>query len=317
MAHLNASKLSFTIKRTQDLWDLILLFTIIYNVFLSSCILQIRIFLLKHLWVSWFIIENNQKADSFQFNYDWLCIVFHFILLLLVLSISHKGLWKSLQTKCFLFQGLEKLCCNKRCSTAKQNPSNDWYIIIILTSFKQTKISQLVSQLVKSHKTGDKSTKSISEERYQSSAEVKSWTQTSRTTKETPSMPYGTLYQSKWGVKPSRPLRARGGQITHERMLIGLKQRHMTTVNWLLKAKRETEERFAPGRIAVQRSTTGWNNTLAERRNLPDKSTGYFDSERFWKLSGGKKEISTIELWTSAVAKKSSKPERNICNNVI
>lgn len=107
-------------------------------------------------------------------------------------------------------------------------------------------------------------------------------------------MPYGAPYQSKWGVRPSRPLRARGGQITHERMLIGLKQRHMTTVTGLLKAKREKEERFAPGRIAVQRSTTGWNNTLAERRNLSDKSTEHFESEQFWKLSSGKKEISTI-----------------------
>lgn len=87
---------------------------------------------------------------------------------------------------------------------------------------------------------------------------------------------------------------ARGGQITHERMLIGLKQRHMTTVNRLLKAKRKTEERFAPGKIGVQRSTTGWNNALAERRNLSDKSTEHFESEWFWKLCGGKKEISTI-----------------------
>lgn len=136
--------------------------------------------------------------------------------------------------------------------------------------------------------------KSISKERYQRLAGAKSPTQTSQTRKETPSMPYGTLYQSKWAMKPSRPLRAPGGQITHERMLIGLKQRHVTTVNWLLKAKRETEERFAPGRIAVQRSTTGWNNTLAERRNLSDKSTEHFESERFWKLYCGKKEISTI-----------------------
>lgn len=85
--------------------------------------------------------------------------------------------------------------CNKTYSARKQNPFSDWYTIISLISFKQTKeISQRESQWVKPDKTRENCMESIiiSKERYRHSAEVKSQTLASRTGGETPSLPYGT-----------------------------------------------------------------------------------------------------------------------------
>lgn len=77
----------------------------------------------------------------------------------------------------------------------------------------------------------------------------------------------------------------------------------MTTVNRLLKAKRKTEERFAPGRIGVQRSMPWQKGEICLIRALSILKVNGSESSAVEK-----KKSAQSELRASAAAKKSSKP---------